>query len=340
MPKGLQRVDILIADTVEPEVLSWLSARHHVHCNPDLVRDVKAFRQHLPQARALVVPSSLAVDAPALRAATQLRAIGRLTASIDNLDLPGCAARGVEIVRPGTASTLAEAEFAVGALLQMLRRVPVISPDGLLVGRELSTATVGIIGMTQTAKPLADLLQAFGTRVVAYDPGLHASDSLWARWGITPIGLRELIEQCDGVCLLLNYFSRYRGLLGERYLQHCKPDQVLVSLSSALVMEEAALAQVLASGRMAAAWLDSVEPGMIAPGRPLHNIDSLQVTPRVASSTLESHLRASWEVARRLDEILNERARAGSLAGTSAVNPQLPMASTVKAGYPGGPMPG
>jgi D-3-phosphoglycerate dehydrogenase / 2-oxoglutarate reductase len=184
-------------------------------------------------------------------------------------------------------------------------------------------------------------LQAFGSRVVGYDPGLHASDSLWSRWNITPIGLRELIEQCDGVCLLLNYFSRYRGLIGDRYLQHCKPEQVLVSLSSALVLEESALAQVLSSGRMAAAWLDSVEPGMTSPGRPLHQIDSLQVTPRVASSTLESHLRASWEVARRIDEILNERSRAGLVAGSGLSGGlAMPPSPGARVGYPGGPAPG
>lgn len=328
-------MDVLITDTVEPEVLSWLGGRHEVRCEPALARDPKALARALAGVRALVVPAAVPVDAAALRGATQLRAIGRLTPSLDHIDLPACAARGIEIVRPHSASVQAEAEFAVGALLQMLRRVPVISPEGLLVGRELSSATVGIIGMTPSAKPLADLLRAFGTRVVGYDPGLHVSDPLWERWDIIPSGLRELMAQCDGVCVLLNYFSRYRGLLGERYLQHSKFDQVVVCLTSAWVFEDHALAECLRSGRLAAAWLDSIEPGMTDAGRPLHQIDSLQVTPRVASSTVESHLRASWDVARRIDEILNERSRAGTVAGAALKPP-----ASVRAGYPGAPRPG
>ena len=59
----------------------------------------------------------------------------------------------------------------IGALLQMLRRVPIISEDGLLVGRELGGLTVGLVGMTATVKPLQQLLQAFGARIVGYDPG-------------------------------------------------------------------------------------------------------------------------------------------------------------------------
>lgn len=324
-------MDLLIADTLEPEVLSWLGARHDVHSEPDLARDQGAFRRALPQARAVVIPASLAVDAASLRNATQLCGIGRLSPSVENIDLAACASAGIEVVRPGSAGVAAEAEFAVGALLQMLRRVPVISAEGLLVGRELNGCSVGIIGMTPTAKPLAELLRAFGSRVVGYDPGLHASDSQWARWSVSPVGLRELIEQCDAVCVLLNYFSRYRGLLGERYLSQCRPDQVLVSLSQALIFDEAALAEALVSGRMAAAWLDSIEPGMLSPGRPLAQIDSLQVTPNVAGATRESHLRASWAVARRLDEVLSQARRREN---PMPRRPDAPPAISI------GPMPG
>ncbi len=324
-------MDVLIADTVEPEVLSWLAERHVVLSDPELPRQPAAFRRLLPEARALIVPGNITLDGSALRSASQLRAIGRLSPSVDNIDQAACAARGIEIVRPSTAGTLAEAEFAVGALLQMLRRVPVISRDGLLVGRELNNCSVGIIGMTTTAKPLADLLRAFGSRVVGYDPGLHASDPKWGRWNVAPVGLRELMEQCDAVVVLLNYFSRYRGLLGERYLLNCRPDQVLVNLSSSLILEENALAEALTSGRMAAAWLDSLEPGTINAGRPLRHLDSLQVTPRVASITLESHLRASWDVARRLDEVLSESPRAMPFKSPL---PNAPI------DYSGGPVPG
>lgn len=306
-------MDVLIAETIEPEVLSWLSERHDVRHAPELARDQAAFRKLLPEARAIVIPASLVVDAASVRTATHLRGIGRLTPSVENIDLAACAAAGIEIVRSPASGTAAEAEFAVGSLLQMLRRVPVLSPEGLLVGRELNSCSVGIIGMTATARPLADLLKAFGARVVGYDPGLHASDPQWSRWNVVPAGLRECIEQCDAVVVLLAYFSRYRGLLGERYLLQCRPDQVVLSLSNALIFDEAALAASLASGRMAAAWLDHVDPTMLQPGRPLANIDSLQVTPRVASTTRESHLRAAWAVARRLDEVLTQGSRRASI---------------------------
>ncbi len=118
------------------------------------------------------------------------------------------------------------------------------------------------------------------------------------------MGLRELLESCDAVCVLLNYFTRYHGLLGERFLPFCKPDQVIVSIAHSALFDEQALAQALSSGRVAAAWLDSLEPGALDSGRPLAGMNTLQITPRVASTTRESRLRSSWAVARRIDELL------------------------------------
>jgi D-3-phosphoglycerate dehydrogenase / 2-oxoglutarate reductase len=295
---------ILIVEPLDPEVMQWLVARHPVRYAPDLSRDPRGLRQAMRNVQALIIPPTVALDADALARAPRLRAVGRLSAGAENIDFDACARAGVEVVRPSDATAQAEAEFMIGALLQMLRRVPVVNAEGLLVGRELGSATVGLIGMGPAAQPTAQLLQAFGARVVGYDPALHANDPLWARWLVEPVSLRELMEQSDAVCVMLAYFTRYQGLLGERYLGFCKANQVLVSLASTSLFDENALADVLGSGRMAAAWFDSLEPGLLAPGRLLHQIDTLQITPRVASTTLESRVRAAWDVARRIDDLL------------------------------------
>jgi phosphoglycerate dehydrogenase-like enzyme len=294
----------LIIEPLDPEVMQWLVARHAVRYAPDLARDPRALRMALPGVQALVAPANVTLDAHVLAQAPSLRAVGRLSAGVENIDFEACAKAGVEVVRPEDATAQAEAEFMIGALLQMLRRVPVVNGEGMLVGRELAGSCVGVVGLSPGAQPLAQLLAAFGTRVVGYDPALHVGDPLWNRWQIEPLGLRELMSCSDGVCVTLNYFTRYHGLLGERYLPFCKPNQVLVSLAPTTLYDEASLAEVLGSGRMAAAWFDSLEPGLRQPGRPLHQIDTLQASPRVASTTLQSRVRAAWDVAKRIDTVL------------------------------------
>ena len=79
---------------------------------------------------------------------------------------------------------------------------------------------------------------------------------------------------------------------------------MLVSIAHSAIFDDVALAEALRSGRLLAAWFDSLEPGLQEPGQPLHGVDSLQVTPRLASTTRESRTRAAWGVARRMDELL------------------------------------
>lgn len=310
-------MDLLIVEPLEPEVVQWLEARYRVRVAPALARDPLALRRAVVGVRAMITPPSVAVDEAVLAAAPMLRAVGRLSAGVENIDLEACTRAGVEVVRPTGASAPAEAEFVVGALLQLLRRVPVVNAEGLLVGRELGGARVGLVGMTPAAQPLAALLTAFGAEVLAYDPALHASDPLWAAWGVRPAGLRELFAQCDAVAVLLAYFSRYRGLIGERFLAGARPNQVLVSLALSSVFDEAALAEVLDSGRVAAAWFDSLEPGALDPGRPLSTVENLQVSPRVASTTRESRQRSAWVVARRIDELLADATPRASFRATA-----------------------
>lgn len=311
-------MDLLIVEALEPELMAWLSARYELRFAPELAFDRIGFREALEDARAAIVPASVAVDAQTLRVAPDLRAIGRVSAGIENIDLDACARAGVEVVRSQNATAAAEAEFMVGALLALMRRTAP-SIGGLPVTRELGSARVGLIGMTPPARVMSQLLGAFGARVVGYDPGLHASDSVWSRWRVESVGLRELFETCDALCVQLGYFSRWRGLLGDRWLPHGKPQQVMVSISHSGLFDESALAAALSGGPMAAAWLDSVEPGMLDEGRPLATAPNLQVTPRLASTTRESRLRSAWVVVQRIDELLS-RPR-GERAFSSTTSP-------------------
>lgn len=297
-------LDVLIVEPIAAEVLHWLASRQTVRLAPELANDPLAFRAALSQARAVIAPPSVVMDAPVLRLAPHLQAIGRVSAGHEQIDPDACARAGVEIVRAVAASAAAEAEFVMGALLALLRRVPILSDDGLLLGRELGASQVGIVGATPTTLQLASLLQAFGAQVVGYDPGLQADDPSWAQAGIRGVPLTELMRECESVCVLLTHYSRFSGLFGGRLLSSAKPNQVIVNLGHSSLFDEEALGQALREGPLAAAWFDSLEPGAQDPGRPLRHLDTLQVTPCVASTTRESRLRSAWVVAQRIDVIL------------------------------------
>ena len=322
-------MDLLVVDTLEADVLEWLGLRHSIRHAPELAYEPREFRRALYNVRAAIVPASVTIDAETLDFAPVLRSIGRVSAGAESIDTGECERRGIEVVRSLTASARAEAEFMIGAMLSLLRRVPVRGADGWVAGRELGGATIGLVGMPPAARSIAQLLSGFGATIIGYDPALHASDNVWPLWQVTPAGLRELVERADVMCVQLAYFSRYQGLLGDRFLPYCKPNQVLVSTAHSGLFDETSLAAALKSGRIAAAWLDSVEPGVLDPDRPLYGIDTLQVTPRIAATTRESRQRSAWAVARRIDELLDFVPRSardfsstipGALAGLEAAS--------------------
>lgn len=297
-------MDLLIAEPMEADVLQWLQARHRVRYAPELARDPRAFRQSLFNVRTAMLPPSLHVDGETLSFAPMLRAVGRIGTGLENIDVDACALAGVELVRGNASSAPAEAEFLIGALIALLRPGMVAGREG--AGRELASATVGLIGLAPAARSIAALLSGFGSRLIGYEPTLHATDALWGRWRIEPIGLRELLETADAVCVQLPFYSRYQGLLGDRYLPHGKPGQVLVSTSHSALFDDTALAKALRSGRLASAWLDGVSPGLLDEGRPLHGLANLHTTSRLAGYTQESRVRSVWAVAQRLDEVLSQ----------------------------------
>jgi D-3-phosphoglycerate dehydrogenase / 2-oxoglutarate reductase len=331
-------MDVLVVESLQSDVLNWLEARHAVHFAPELAQDPAALAAALALTRAVVIPPSAALDAATIKKALRLRLVARLAVGTENIDLEACARNGIEVVRPASASAAAEAEFVISALLAMLRRVPIVNAEGLLVGRELGACTVGLVGMTPAVQPLARLLKAFGAKVLGYDPSVHTSDALWSRHGIEAVGLRELMSRCDGVAVLLAFFSRYQGLFGERLFQGAREQQVLVSLAHSNLFDEHALAQALKQGPLAAAWMDSLEPGALDPDRPLHRVPTLQVTPRVSANTQESRLRGAWAVAQRIDEMLSSSPSTAMVAAPAAPpqrsSPETPPPYSTRASTP------
>ena len=182
-------MDLLVVETLEADVLEWLALRHSIRHAPDLAHAPREFRRALHNVRAAIIPASVTIDVETLDFAPVLKAIGRVSAGAENIDLAACERRQIEVVRSLTASARAEAEFAIGAVLSLLRRVPVRNADGSVAGRELGGATIGLVGMSPTARAIAQLLSGFGARIVGYDPALHASDSVWEPWKVAPVGL-------------------------------------------------------------------------------------------------------------------------------------------------------
>jgi phosphoglycerate dehydrogenase-like enzyme len=245
-----------------------------------------------------------------LDASAKLRLVARLQISRDNTDLEACAQRAVRVVQARSATVRSNAEYLLYGLLMLYRRGMVSALLGrkishIRMGRELAGSTVGLLGLAPVAHTLAPMLRSLGVRLVGYDPAIHHAAPVWSKLGVEPVTIHQLLARSDAVSLQMVYAARFRGLIGERLLSHCKPGQLWVGVSRSALFEPEALALALSDGRIDACLLDGASPAFAAPGTPLHNLPNLHLTPRLGSHTREAKLRASWFVAHRIHETLS-----------------------------------
>ena len=152
-----------------------------------------------------------------------------------------------------------------------------------------------MVGLGRIGVLFAQRMAAFGTRLIAYDPYIQPARA--AQLGVRLVGLDELMRESDFISVHLPRTPETLGLIGEKELAVCKPGLRIVNAARGGLIDEQALADALATGRVAGAGLDVfvTEP---ATSSPLFEFDNVVVTPHLGASTVEAQDKAGLAVAR------------------------------------------
>lgn len=297
---------VLISEFMDAPAVDALRQRFDVRYAPDLVEQRDDLLRAAGQADALIVRNRSQVDAALLAAAPRLRAVGRLGVGLDNIDLPGCAARGIQVVPVTGANARAVAEYVIGALLVLLRGAYAASAavaDGqwpraaLSQGLEAHGRTLGVVGFGGIGQLTARLAAGLGMRIVACDAALPAAHPAWAGCGATRLELDDLLAQADAVTLHVPLTAGTRHLLDAARIGAMRAGAVLVNTSRGGIVDEAALAAALRAGHLRGAALDVFEQEPLPAGGALAGAPNLILTPHIAGLTQEANTRVSDMVA-------------------------------------------
>jgi D-3-phosphoglycerate dehydrogenase / 2-oxoglutarate reductase len=234
------------------------------------------------------------VRAEHLAAAPRLRVLARFGTGTDAVDLAAASARGIVVARTPGANAESVADHAVALMLAALRHV--VAADSAARagewklrarGRELGALTVGIVGFGAVGRGVARRVGAgFGARVLAHDPFLDAAD------GAELVGLDALVAAADVISLHLP--GGRAPLVDAALLERVRPGAVLVNTARGSLLDEAAVAAALRTGRLGAAAVDvlaSEPPG----DSPLLGAPNVTVTPHLAAQTTEAIDRMAGE---------------------------------------------
>lgn len=308
--------DVLISEFMDPDAVSRLSVRARVHYDPDLADKPRLLADLAAEARALVVRNRTQVRGPLLDGAKKLSCIGRLGVGLDNIDTEACTLRGIAVYPATGANDLPVAEYVVATVMMLFRGAYGATaavaagdwPRQSLTGRETAGRILGLVGFGATARETARRASALGMGVVACDPYVDDADPAWRLARKTALG--ELLELADAVSLHVPLTTETRCLIGPDQIAAMKPGAVLVNAARGGVVDEAALAEGLATGHLSGAALDvfETEPLTAAAGARFRGLGNLILTPHIAGLTGDSNIRVSNMIA---DKVIAHLERLG-----------------------------
>jgi lactate dehydrogenase-like 2-hydroxyacid dehydrogenase len=278
----------------------------------------------LPEIDVHILGGSERLDAGALASAGRLKLISFVgTGCADFVDMDAADRLGIEVTRtPGVMSS-AVAEHAIGMLIGLKREIftqamgaraqSVIRPT-----QEVSSSTVGIIGMGATGTRVASMLRsAFGCRVIYHSRTRKLGEE--ARVGMDYVGLEELFADSDTVILAVTMSNDTERMVDARRLALLGTDGILINTANPNLVDPVALRHSLANDEIRAAGFDGyyIEPLPTVEADP-HGLlrlpaDRFFVTPHTAAKTHQSWTRMVETAVRHALDRAGQLRRAGAL---------------------------
>jgi phosphoglycerate dehydrogenase-like enzyme len=226
--------------------------------------------------------------------AKDLVVIGRSGAGYDKIDLDACTTNDVAVFNTPLALNHSTGSSALLFLLALAKKLPQqerITRDGRwdlqskVMGSELQGRTLGIVGLGHSGRELVRLAAPFAMRVLAYSP--HADPAEAAGLGVRLTSLDEVLREADFLSLHSRLTTQTRRLIGAAELAKMRPTAYFVNVARGELVDQAALAEALRTGRLAGAALDVFEHEPPAPDDPLLKLDNVVLTPHWSASTAD-----------------------------------------------------
>jgi D-3-phosphoglycerate dehydrogenase len=224
----------------------------------------------------------------------ELKVVAVHGAGVDQVDVDACTERGVLVTNAPGANADSVAELTLGLMIGLARRVPQsawrvhnerVWGEARHTGSELKGKTLGLVGIGQIGGRVARLAKAFGMKVCAHDPGLTAKDIRTT--GAKPMTLEALLAASDYLSLHAPHIPATHHLIDRKAIAKMKKGAFLINAARGPLVDEAALARALKSGRLGGAALDVLEGEPPDPKSAIFDAPNILLTPHMAGSTGE-----------------------------------------------------
>ena len=281
-------------------------AGHEVVIYPDRNENLEVLKQRAEGAE-VVVESNIPLRKDFLDACPNLKMLSIAFTGLDHIDMEECQRRGIIVKNAAGYSTEAVAELTLALMIDLYRKV--LENDaitrqcdrkGIMPGREIGGKTVGIIGMGNIGQRVAQLANAFGCKVLAWNRTPKQVE------GVTFVDKETLLKNSDIVTLHIALNAETRDFITEKDFALMKPNSILINTSRGPVVNEMALANALKEGEIAGAATDvyGTEPPL-KPENPLFGAPNLIMLPHIGFATEEAFILRLGIVVNNVMQFLN-----------------------------------
>jgi D-3-phosphoglycerate dehydrogenase len=260
----------------------------------------------------LIIRSATEVTPAVVDAADKLRVVGRAGIGVDNVNLPAASRRGIVVMNTPTGNSVTTAEHALALLAALARKIPQAVGSmregqwekSKFQGREIAFKTLGIIGLGNIGRIVADRAQGLKMKVIGVDPVMSSERA--AELGIELVDMDTLLARADFITIHAPLTPDTKDLIDDAAFDKMKDGALLVNAARGGIVNEEALARAIEAGKIGGAALDVFSKEPVDPSSPLLKLDAVLCTPHLGASTSEAQERVAVEIAEQVVAFLTE----------------------------------
>ena len=259
----------------------------------------------------LVIRSGTKVTSEVVEAAQNLKVIGRAGVGVENVDVEAASKKGIVVMNTPGGNDVTTAEHTISLMMSLARHIPQAVASLKMgkwtrekfMGVELCNKTLGIIGLGNVGRIVAERALGFRMKVIAHDPFVPTESA--ARLGVEVVSLDEIYERSDFITVHTPMTNETRGLINSNSFAKMKTGVRIINCARGGIVDEEDLIQALQEGKVAGAALDVFVEEPPRPDHPLLMMDQVITTPHLGASTGEAQLNVAIAVAQQMIDFLS-----------------------------------
>jgi D-3-phosphoglycerate dehydrogenase len=257
-----------------------------------------------------VIRSGTKITAELIEAAKNLKVIGRAGVGFENIDVDAATQKGIVVMNTPGGNNVTTGEHTISLMMALARHIPQAVASlksgnwerNRYIGVELWNKTVGVIGLGNVGRIVAERAAGLKMKVIGYDPFI-APESI-ARMGVEPASLEDIFTKSDFITVHVPLTPDTQGLINREAFAKMKTGVRIINCARGGIVDENDLADAIKEGKVAGAALDVYVEEPPPPDHPLIRMEQVVTTPHLGASTDEAQLNVAIAVAEQMVDFL------------------------------------